>query len=307
MMRFQSYAFAVLAAAGIFISGMAKAQDAAVPQSAAEMRMLYFDEAVGFKTFKRLSVFRSWGDRKTFFLLPNGIRESKSSGMSLQYDSASKTLTGVMTMTLEPAFEEDEFLSIANELKEVYPDGLFSVAEPVHSEWEVQGFGISKTVTPILMSNPLLSGSSVTIEIPALLTRLLLHNGSHYSSAFVVRHKFAVRGIELDASMRPRIATRWFSRGVSFPGGCGLAPERYLDVRTGQTGCIFKIRSSREQILEAQTLLKSTGYYASAVDGIAGPKTRLAIKAFQAEHGLVQDGQISSILIDRMREAAKET
>jgi len=39
-----------------------------------------------------------------------------------------------------------------------------------------------------------------------------------------------------------------------------------------------------------QEALVQAGYYESKVDGIIGPKTRAAIRAFQSSHGLVSDG-----------------
>lgn len=44
------------------------------------------------------------------------------------------------------------------------------------------------------------------------------------------------------------------------------------------------------QPMEVQKALKEAGFYKGAVDGIVGPKTRSAIRAFQQEHGLTVDG-----------------
>lgn len=43
-------------------------------------------------------------------------------------------------------------------------------------------------------------------------------------------------------------------------------------------------------ILELQRALQSKGFDPGPVDGIAGPKTRSAVRAFQAKHGLEPDG-----------------
>ena len=45
---------------------------------------------------------------------------------------------------------------------------------------------------------------------------------------------------------------------------------------------------------EVQTRLKKWGYYTGAVDGINGPKTIAAVKAFQKKYGLTQDGIVGS-------------
>ena len=44
------------------------------------------------------------------------------------------------------------------------------------------------------------------------------------------------------------------------------------------------------QVKTVQTKLKRWGYYAGAVDGIYGPKTKAAVKSFQKKNGLTADG-----------------
>jgi N-acetylmuramoyl-L-alanine amidase len=41
---------------------------------------------------------------------------------------------------------------------------------------------------------------------------------------------------------------------------------------------------------DIQKALKNAGYYDGPVDGKIGPKTRAAIKAFQGDKGLKEDG-----------------
>ena len=48
--------------------------------------------------------------------------------------------------------------------------------------------------------------------------------------------------------------------------------------------------TTTSQNKEIQTRLKKWGYYNGAIDGILGPKSISAIKAFQKKYGLVQDG-----------------
>lgn len=264
--------------------------------------MIYFDETVPLKNFHRLVVYRAWGDANIFYILPSDIQQSSQNQVSLQYEIKGADIKGMLHLTMLPSFDQKEFAEVVSEIKQQYPSATFSIAEPESSEWEIEGFGIKKGVTPPLMSNPLLSTTSATLEIPSLLSRTLLHSGSHYASAFVVRHDFSIRGVQVDNQMKPRVATRWFSRGVSFPGGCGVAPERYLNLKTGQTGCVFSVTSSREDILEVQTLLRQLGYYASAIDGVLGPQTRLSIKRFQAKFDRLQDGNISSGLLSALRD-----
>jgi len=45
--------------------------------------------------------------------------------------------------------------------------------------------------------------------------------------------------------------------------------------------------SSRSRVAELQRRLASTGYYHGAIDGIMGPGTRRAIRAYERDHGYV--------------------
>ncbi|RXH37069.1 hypothetical protein XH94_24620 [Bradyrhizobium zhanjiangense] len=275
------------------------------PALTADPRLLYFDEPVGFSAFHDLAVYRAWNDPKSFVILPTGVRSDKGN-ISFFYRKNGRGLyEGTLQLTIRPGYDDPELKAVLDELKTTVPDGHFVVGEPVMSEWEVAGIGVKQTVTPPLMSNPLLANTSVTLTISDELTRILLHSGSNYASAFVVRHKFAVRGIELDDTMSPKITTRWFSRSVSLPGGCNIEPEKYVDFRTGRAGCIFTIIFDRRFVLDVQALLKKINLYRGPLDGVAGVNTRAAIRDFQSSHGMDNDGEVSSLLLLRLREAAQ--
>lgn len=53
-------------------------------------------------------------------------------------------------------------------------------------------------------------------------------------------------------------------------------------------------------IKQVQTKLKRWGYYTGAVDGINGPKTKAAVKAFQKRYGLTQDGVVGPLTAAKM-------
>ncbi|PTL76870.1 peptidoglycan-binding protein [Vitiosangium sp. GDMCC 1.1324] len=55
---------------------------------------------------------------------------------------------------------------------------------------------------------------------------------------------------------------------------------------------LLKEGSRGAQVLDAQKELKAAGFNPGPLDGIFGPKTEAAVKAFQKSHGLVQDGII---------------
>jgi peptidoglycan hydrolase-like protein with peptidoglycan-binding domain len=61
-------------------------------------------------------------------------------------------------------------------------------------------------------------------------------------------------------------------------------------------GCILFVSASSAQSqkafqpMEIQRALANAGYYSAPVDGLLGPKTRAAVKAFQEANGLKADG-----------------
>ena len=58
--------------------------------------------------------------------------------------------------------------------------------------------------------------------------------------------------------------------------------------------------------VQVQQGLKPRGYYRATVDGITGPKTRAAIRAFQKDAGLPVTGSIDQNLVNELRAAAPD-
>lgn len=61
---------------------------------------------------------------------------------------------------------------------------------------------------------------------------------------------------------------------------------------------------SRDETKEVQELLTALGYDTQGVDGIIGPNTRDAVRAFQDATGLTPDGYVSGALLDTLRARA---
>ncbi|MEM6972599.1 MAG: lytic murein transglycosylase [Pseudomonadota bacterium] len=59
---------------------------------------------------------------------------------------------------------------------------------------------------------------------------------------------------------------------------------------------------SREETREVQQLLNLRGYDTRGVDGIVGPDTRRAVRAFQSDSGTIPDGYVSTRLLDVLRD-----
>lgn len=60
---------------------------------------------------------------------------------------------------------------------------------------------------------------------------------------------------------------------------------------------------SRAEIRELQTRLGRLGYDPGPIDGIVGPRTRGAIRAFEADAGLPVEGEATRFLADEVRAA----
>jgi hypothetical protein len=56
----------------------------------------------------------------------------------------------------------------------------------------------------------------------------------------------------------------------------------------------------RSLVARVQARLARAGYYAGPVDGVMGPRTRYAIRAYEYRHGLPVDGRIDGHLLARM-------
>lgn len=60
----------------------------------------------------------------------------------------------------------------------------------------------------------------------------------------------------------------------------------------GDFKTLLKQGSEGEAVEAAQKALKKAGYDPGSIDGIYGPKTLKAVKQFQKDHSLAQDGEL---------------
>jgi len=79
------------------------------------------------------------------------------------------------------------------------------------------------------------------------------------------------------------------------------APAVSLDSTSPQgTAAVAPVETATQTTSETpsskdiQTALKNAGYYSGSVDGKLGPKSKTAIKEFQAANGLTADGKVGA-------------
>ena len=98
-----------------------------------------------------------------------------------------------------------------------------------------------------------------------------------------------------------RAIMRW-NRSVSYAISVGHLADRIV----GLPPVFFSPDAadetlSRSQIMEIQQNLNRLGFDAGKADGLAGPRTRAAIRSFQKNHDLAADGYPSAKLLERLR------
>ncbi len=57
---------------------------------------------------------------------------------------------------------------------------------------------------------------------------------------------------------------------------------------------------ARARVSRVQTVLAARGYDVGPIEGIMGPRTDAAIRAFQSDQGLAPDGRMTPGLIERL-------
>lgn len=63
---------------------------------------------------------------------------------------------------------------------------------------------------------------------------------------------------------------------------------------------------SKADVKKAQSLLNTLGYDAGTADGLMGKKTRSAIQSYQQKIGVVQDGVVSTLLLNNLEASASQ-
>lgn len=113
----------------------------------------------------------------------------------------------------------------------------------------------------------------------------------HDGPAFVVYDNF-------------RVILRW-NRSISYALAVGHLADRIRGLPGLRTD--WEERAlSREEIRSIQSALNELGLDSGEPDGVPGPRTRAAIRAFQADVGRPADGHADRGLLEAVREAARD-
>lgn len=87
----------------------------------------------------------------------------------------------------------------------------------------------------------------------------------------------------------------WIKGHREVPGSVTACPGDYFPLQQiknliGGGNMILKVGSRGDEVRQLQENLNKLGFNCGAADGIFGPKTEAAVKAFQQAHGLTVDG-----------------
>lgn len=243
-------------------------------------------------------VYRDYSRNNRFYIVPQAPLVSGEWELSLMYRRSNRRLAGNAVVDGNALISPEVRAAVEEELQALTPNPELIVLQPSHSEYRVKLFGDEQTVTDRFVVNPIGERVSISFELNDLAVRSLLHETSYLVEVGIITFKFAIRGVELDQAFQPALTRRWFNIHSVIDGNCLSNPERFLNVGSGEIGCAFKLRVRGRDIRTVQAHLRDKGYYAKAVDGVIGPYTRDAVRAFQEDNDLLVDGLVSMRLLD---------
>ncbi len=133
--------------------------------------------------------------------------------------------------------------------------------------------------------------------------------GPYRGSFGRLRDDIAAKLPALDLAHARRLASYWRGDAAKIGEMVLPPPTRVLPVEVlkSKKPLIDADGAAAEtRVRRAQTALASRGYDVGPVDGIMGPRTGAAILAFQSDHGLTPDGQVTLGLIEQLEGDAEE-
>jgi hypothetical protein len=91
----------------------------------------------------------------------------------------------------------------------------------------------------------------------------------------------------------------YYSYGPSVSFGFGY-PYDYSYGYYGHNQPGYDTYANGSIVIQVQSRLARAAYYHGAIDGVMGPRTHYAIRAYERDHGLRMDGTISGQLLRNM-------
>ena len=90
-------------------------------------------------------------------------------------------------------------------------------------------------------------------------------------------------------------AVKRFQRAKKLPVVGKAGSKTYAALRSSEGIVARQPNRSSTAVAQIQRRLIAQGYDAGKIDGIYGAKTRVAVKRFQQDHGLIADGIVGSV------------
>jgi hypothetical protein len=90
------------------------------------------------------------------------------------------------------------------------------------------------------------------------------------------------------------------SFGFGYPYSYGYYPYDYSYGYYGYNRPGYNSYANGSIVIQVQSRLARAGYYRGPIDGVMGPRTHYAIRAYERDHGLRVDGMISGQLVRNM-------
>ncbi len=110
------------------------------------------------------------------------------------------------------------------------------------------------------------------------------------------RARGSVRGVLVSGVFVLALIAAWFMTEQRLPSQSNL--KALTDVAVSEFDPVV---DEDQNILRAQELLVRLGYDPGPVDGVAGQATESALRAFQADMGMEQTGEVSDTVLSRLR------
>lgn len=92
----------------------------------------------------------------------------------------------------------------------------------------------------------------------------------------------------------------FFVAGIFAQGGSSTTPTPSPSPTSDKPAKAPVFRSTKNQVKEAQTMLKSKGKFTGEVTGVSSAEWKTAVKAYQGDNGLTKTGSLNRATLEKM-------